>query len=45
MFFFDNLSFYQRKIIKDFLAYLQMIINLFQDFYLKRIINIPKRQI
>ncbi|MBP5835919.1 ATP-dependent helicase [Candidatus Phytoplasma meliae] len=42
---FGNLSFYQSKIIKDFLAYLQMIINPFQDFYFKRIINVPKRQI
>ncbi|MFB0638262.1 ATP-dependent helicase [Candidatus Phytoplasma solani] len=40
-----NISFYQSKIVKDLLAYLHVAVNPLQDFYLKRIINVPKRQI
>ncbi|WP_349402038.1 ATP-dependent DNA helicase UvrD [Candidatus Phytoplasma solani] len=40
-----NLSFYQSKIVKDFLSYLHLAVNPLQDFYFRRIINVPKRQI
>lgn len=39
------MSFYQRKEIKDFLAYLRLIINLKDNEAFKRIINYPKRGI
>ncbi len=42
---YGDVSFFQRKEIKDLIAYLKLIINPNQDYYLKRIINTPKRQI
>lgn len=42
---FGGLSFYQRKEIKDFLAYLRLIVNLKDNEAFKRIINYPKRGI
>ena len=38
-------SFYERKEIKDMLAYLYMLVNPDADLYLARIINTPKRKI
>ncbi len=38
-------SFYERKEIKDILAYLYMMVNTDADLYLTRIINTPKRKI
>jgi DNA helicase-2/ATP-dependent DNA helicase PcrA len=37
--------FYDRKEIKDMLAYLKVLINLQDDISIKRIINVPKRSI
>ncbi|WP_024563472.1 ATP-dependent helicase [Candidatus Phytoplasma tritici] len=42
---FGGTSFYQSKVVKDFLAYLNVIANPSQDFDFKRIINTPKRGI
>jgi DNA helicase II / ATP-dependent DNA helicase PcrA len=42
---YGGLSFYERKEIKDAIAYIRVILDQSQDFYLKRIINIPKRSI
>mgnify|MGYP000954764969 CR=1 FL=1 len=42
---YGGLSFYQRREIKDILAYIRLLINPHLDFYLKRIINMPKRSI
>ncbi|MDV3198235.1 MAG: UvrD-helicase domain-containing protein [Vigna little leaf phytoplasma] len=38
-------SLYKKKEIKDIIAYLQILMNPQKDFYLKRIINIPSRNI
>jgi DNA helicase II / ATP-dependent DNA helicase PcrA len=42
---YGGLSFYQRKEIKDILAYFRLIINLNDDESIKRIINYPARGI
>jgi DNA helicase-2/ATP-dependent DNA helicase PcrA len=42
---YGGLSFYQRKEIKDLLAYLRLIVNLKDNEAFKRIINYPKRAI
>jgi len=42
---YGGLSFYDRKEVKDILAYLRVIINPNLNFYLKRIINTPSRKI
>ena len=42
---YGGISFYERKEIKDALAYIRVILDPHQDFYLKRIINVPKRAI
>ncbi|MFA5470709.1 MAG: UvrD-helicase domain-containing protein [Acholeplasmataceae bacterium] len=42
---YGGISFYERKEIKDALAYIRVINDFRQDFYLKRIVNVPKRSI
>lgn len=42
---YGGLSFYQRREIKDILAYLRFVINTQDEQALKRIINLPKRGI
>ncbi|VEU83095.1 ATP-dependent helicase [Acholeplasma hippikon] len=42
---YGGISFYQRKEIKDVLAYIRVLLNPNLDFYFKRIINVPKRAI
>lgn len=42
---YGGLSFYERKEIKDALAYIRLVDNPNQDFYFKRIVNIPRRGI
>lgn len=42
---YGGISFYERKEIKDALAYIRVVLDPTQDFYLKRIINVPKRAI
>ncbi|XXP77515.1 MAG: ATP-dependent helicase [Lettuce witches'-broom phytoplasma] len=41
----NSYSFYQKKEIKDMIAYIRVVLSNKQNFFLKRIINIPKRQI
>lgn len=42
---YGGISFYARREIKDALAFIRLALDFNQDFYLKRIINVPKRQI
>jgi len=42
---YGGISFYERKEIKDALAYIRVIIHPESDFYFKRIVNVPKRSI
>lgn len=42
---FGGTRFYDRKEIKDIIAYLKLIHNTYDEIYLKRIINVPKRGI
>jgi DNA helicase-2/ATP-dependent DNA helicase PcrA len=42
---YGGISFYQRKEIKDFLAYLRVIVNIKDEEALKRIVNYPARGI
>ncbi len=42
---FGGVRFYERREIKDLLAYMKLIHNTFDEIYLKRIINVPKRGI
>lgn len=42
---YGGLSFYERKEIKDALAYIRITCDQNLDFYFKRIVNIPKRSI
>lgn len=42
---YGGLSFYQRKEIKDALAYIRLALDPHQDFYFKRVVNEPKRSI
>ena len=42
---YGGLEFYKRKEIKDFIAYIKIILDPKQDYYCARIINFPKRGI
>ena len=42
---YGGISFYERREIKDALAYIRTILDPTQDFYFKRIVNVPKRSI
>ena len=42
---YGGISFYERKEIKDALAYIRLANNHHQDFFLKRVVNVPKRAI
>lgn len=42
---YGGLSFFQRREVKDILAYIRLAHNLNSNFFLKRIINVPKRKI
>ena len=42
---YGGMSLYQRAIVKDLLAYLNLIVNAHNNFYLTRIINVPSRKI
>ncbi len=42
---YGGISFYERREVKDALAYIRVVLDSEQDFYLKRIINVPKRSI
>ena len=42
---YGGLSFFERKEVKDIIAYLRLIINHNDDFAFKRIVNEPKRKI
>ena len=42
---YGGISFYERREVKDALAYIRVILDSDQDFYFKRIVNVPKRSI
>jgi DNA helicase-2/ATP-dependent DNA helicase PcrA len=42
---YGGISFYERKEIKDALAYIRVVLDPNLDFYLKRVVNVPKRSI
>ena len=42
---YGGLSYFERREVKDIIAYLRLLINKDDDFSLKRIINVPKRKI
>lgn len=42
---YGGISFYERKEIKDILAYVRVALDPNLDFYLQRIINVPKRSL
>lgn len=42
---YGGISFFQRREIKDILAYVRLAQNLNANFFLKRIINVPKRKL
>ena len=42
---YGGMSFYERKEIKDMLAYVRVVLDPILDFYVKRIINLPRRGI
>ncbi|MBU1142933.1 MAG: UvrD-helicase domain-containing protein, partial [Firmicutes bacterium] len=42
---YGGISFYERKEIKDALAYIRVVLDPSLDFYFKRIVNVPKRSI
>lgn len=42
---YGGISFYERKEIKDAIAYIRVILDPIENFYLKRIINVPRRGI
>lgn len=42
---YGGISFYERREIKDMLAYIRLVLDQHNDFYFKRIVNIPRRQI
>jgi len=42
---YGGISFYERREIKDALAYIRVILDPNQDFYFKRIVNVPKRAV
>ena len=42
---YGGISFYERKEIKDAIAYIHVILDPIENFYLRRIINVPRRGI
>src|SRR5690554_1227818 len=42
---YGGFSFYQRREVKDILAYLKLVMDTNNDFFFKRIVNTPKRSI
>ncbi|WP_025724920.1 ATP-dependent helicase [Acholeplasma granularum] len=42
---YGGISYYQRREIKDILAYIRLVLDTSLDFYLIRVINVPKRAI
>lgn len=42
---YNSINFYQRKEVKDVIAYLQLCVNPHTEIYLKRILNKPSRKI
>ena len=42
---YGGVSFFQRREVKDIMAYVRLSLDNSQDFFLKRIINVPKRKL